>query len=388
MYGAVRGSQPYDGRITVETLAALRSLDQAQARRPLIIGCWPAARSNPYQALLYGRSWQHGAAVVGLSSQQDIDTISTIVQGRARLALHLHWTREVLAGITDEVQAQGAIADFTARLDRFSAAGGTLIWTVHNLLPHDCALPHLEALLQREIAERAAIIHVLTRATTEAVADQFTIPASRALHIPHPNYISTYPDHVTREQARFDLGLDLDAMVFSTVGALQPYKGLPALLSAFRTIADSDARPHQLIVAGRPAADGSVDDVLADIAAHPRTVVRADRIPDVDMQRYLKAADVAVLPYERSLNSGALIMALGFGTPVVAPDTPATREVVRADHAELFRPGDPQSLLAAMRAARRLANPAARASARARAERFDPVALSEAFFSEVNERVL
>ena len=58
MYGSIRGATPYDGRVLVETLAALRSLEQSKADNPTVLGYWPAARSNPYQSLLYADAWE------------------------------------------------------------------------------------------------------------------------------------------------------------------------------------------------------------------------------------------------------------------------------------------------------------------------------------------
>ena len=107
----------------------------------------------------------------------------------------------------------------------------------------------------------------------------------------------------------------------------------------------------------------------------------------MDLQRYLNAADIAVLPYRRSLNSGVLLLAMSFGLPAIVPALSSTREVITEDFAVTFDPGHSDDLLRAMRTSDRLLNPAARAAARARAEAFNANTLSAHFFSELRLRL-
>src|SRR5205085_5399609 len=44
-------------------------------------------------------------------------------------------------------------------------------------------------------------------------------------------------------------------------------------------------------------------------------------IGDDELQLFLNAADLVVLPYERVLNSGSALLALSFGRPVLVPRT-------------------------------------------------------------------
>jgi hypothetical protein len=55
--------------------------------------------------------------------------------------------------------------------------------------------------------------------------------------------------------------------------------------------------------------------------------VRTDLVPVDDMQLYLNAADLVVLPYGETLNSGAAILALSFDRPVLGPDRGAFAEL-------------------------------------------------------------
>jgi beta-1,4-mannosyltransferase len=388
MYGYLRGATPYEGRAVVEAMAGVRALHRIGTPSPVVLGYWPAARTNPYQALLYQQAWQQGFAPVALSTPQDFAQLLEGCEDHVTPVLHLHWTLEVLRGIDDVMEARAQMARFLALLDAFTAAGGLIVWTVHNVLPHDCTFPDLESALQREIVERAHVVHVLTRSTSEAVADQFTIPASKVLHVPHPHYIGSYADTLTREQARFDIGVEPDQIVYSMLGAIKPYKGLEDLLDAFDVLAAREPGRRCLVVAGLPDADGSVDDLLVRCESHPDVRLRAERVPDVDMQRYLKAADIAVLPYRRSLNSGVLLLSMSFGVPVVVPDLGSTSEIVDDRFARTFDPSRPGDLLRALEEADALVTTAsARTDARQKALEFDPSDLSRTFFTQVRSRL-
>jgi glycosyltransferase involved in cell wall biosynthesis len=159
------------------------------------------------------------------------------------------------------------------------------------------------------------------------------------------------------------------------------------LLDAFETLSERDPGRRQLVVAGAASPGPEVDDFLRRCVLHPFISLHEGRIPGEDMQLFLRAADIVVLPYLRSLNSGVLMLALSFGLPVVAPAVGGIAEVVTPDIGRTFTPGDADSLLAAMLAADELRNPEAREAALGRAREYDPGRLSADFSRAVVERI-
>jgi beta-1,4-mannosyltransferase len=69
------------------------------------------------------------------------------------------------------------------------------------------------------------------------------------------------------------------------------------------------------------------------------------------VQGYYAAADVAVTSFARVLTSCSVILALGFGVPVIAPGTGCLPEVVPLDAGWLYDERDPTGLRAALEAA-------------------------------------
>jgi beta-1,4-mannosyltransferase len=418
MQGTLRGFDAFPGAVTDDAVAALRALEaggtdgagaasgsgsgeahpearpgasrpearpDANRPDPLVLGYHLVARTNPYQRLLYQAAWDQGLAPVPVSRAPAIDELTALARLGFPMALHLHWTSRILEGTTTAAEAAAAASGFLDQLDAFRDAGGRLAWTVHNILPHGAEMEDEEARLQAGIVERSDVVHVLAAATPELVAPWFTIPGEKVLHVPHPSYAGAYADMVTRGQARHDLGLGADELVFVVMGAIRAYKGLGGLLDALD--AAPPDRPWRLVVAGQPSDEPGVDEVLDRAILHPRVALHARRIPPDEMQLFLRAADIEVLPYVRSLNSGVLMLALTFGLPVVVPAGGGLAELVDSSFARTFEPGDPASLRDALAASVELLTPAARAAATAVADAHAPGPLSERFARGLRARM-
>ena len=74
----------------------------------------------------------------------------------------------------------------------------------------------------------------------------------------------------------------------------------------------------------------------------------AQYIPDEELQHVMSAADVVVLPYLRILSSGAAMLALSFGRPVIAPRQGLLNDMIVSSVGLLYDPVDPQGLTATM----------------------------------------
>jgi beta-1,4-mannosyltransferase len=382
----LRGRVPGRGRLLPDAVQAIQYLEAAGQERPVLLAYHPVARVNPYTALLHGKLWSRGVAPVPVIRFTDLEALLPLAERGDRIVLHLQWTSDVLKEATTDAEAKDLAGEFLDRLDRFLGAGGRLVWTVHNVLPHDCPFPRAEAALQQAVADRAGLIHVLNAGTADAAAQWFTIEPEKTVLIPHPHYRGTYPDFITKDQARYELGVGPEEIVYAFVGAIKPYKGLEELLDAMDALRGYGDRPRRLLVAGKPDEDPETQQILDRTLLHPDTLLRPTAVPDMEMQYYLRAADLGVLPYRKSLNSGVLLLALSFGLPVVTADTPAAAEIVTPEIARTFQAGDTASLVEAMKAADELLDPAAQQAAVRAAERFDPAGIAQQFADAIADR--
>jgi glycosyltransferase involved in cell wall biosynthesis len=366
-----------------QLIAALPAAGAAVNARPVTIGCFSFTRNNPYQELLYADAVAAGVRVV--------PTWYPMWRGFPRddggpltnQILHVHWTSAVLQRAAGTFSAYRRLDRFRTAIRDFRARGGRLFWTVHNLLPHDVRHRTLEGELFRFLAEQADRIHVLGPATAAAAAPLGGLPAERVTVIEHSNYRGVYPDFVGRDEARRRLGLGDDDRALLLFGEIRPYKGLDLLLTAFRSAASTDARLRLLIAGGVTAGDEG-DALLEQCRADPRVVTCFERVPDSDVQVWLRATDLVVLPYRAIVNSGALHLALTFGRPVVAPMAGEVAALLHPDYAAGFAAGDPVDLARAIAVAvETLCTPAAAASASRAADRFPPERMAAEFLALV-----
>jgi glycosyltransferase involved in cell wall biosynthesis len=215
--------------------------------------------------------------------------------------------------------------------------GTRLVWTAHNVEGHGTAHPRLERRLMAWLSRRVDGLVALSEGGRKVVLERY--PQLRRAHgvvVPHGHYVGRYPCTMQREQARSLLGLADSGSVLVFVGRIRPYKNVERLISEFRALDEPGIR---LVVAGEPDAD--LDGRLRRAAVgDARIVMHLRSIPDDELQIFLGAADLVVLPYERVLNSGAALLALSFGRPVLVPDGPAMadlRDELGAHAVRLYR---------------------------------------------------
>jgi glycosyltransferase involved in cell wall biosynthesis len=264
------------------------------------------------------------------------------------------------------------------------ANGVPSIWTIHNVLPHECADRELEARLRQEIADRVDIIHVMCEETVAACSGWFEIPPSKVRVIPHPSYIDVYPNLVDRDTARDVLGLRPEDFVYLHFGQIRPYKGIDRLLGAFEQVSrvDADAR---LLLVGKPGRFEGIRQITDSARANPKVISNFNPVPDADIQLYMNAADVVVLPHQTALNSGALLLAYSFARPVVAARTGCLAGMVdETTGVPLDWADGPLALQNAMLAARAL-GPEHGEAAYARASEVHYLEIGERFAALVDE---
>jgi len=76
-----------------------------------------------------------------------------------------------------------------------------------------------------------------------------------------------------------------------------------------------------------------------------RILLRAEFIPDEEIEVYFKAADVLVLPYRHIFQSGILFLGYSFGLPVLAADVGSLKDdIVEGQTGFIFRPEDSAGL--------------------------------------------
>jgi glycosyltransferase involved in cell wall biosynthesis len=277
---------------------------------------------NPYQAQLYRSFSNVGIAASPVNVSFDYHRILGAQEMGVPVALHLHWLNVVLANAESTPDAIQRVDFFLENLKLFKSRGGQVVWTVHNRLPHDAVFANAELALRRGVAEVSDVIHVMSPSTAEVLLPDLDLPEERTVCVPHPNYLGCYPDYIARAGARHALGIEPDEFVFVLFGAIKPYKGLTELLEAFETLRTSSSRRLRLIVAGKPDASSEATEFVQRCRVNPDVLINPQSVGADHVQIYLRAADLGVAPYRRTLNSGAVALYQTFGLPALVPDDP------------------------------------------------------------------
>ena len=103
-------------------------------------------------------------------------------------------------------------------------------------------------------------------------------------------------------------------------GLIRPYKGVETLIEAFAQLPDAGA---SLRIVGRPVGPAMRQVVEDACAADARTSARLEYVGDEVLAKEIGEAQCVVLPYRDMQNSGALLLALSLGRPVLVPRSDA-----------------------------------------------------------------
>jgi beta-1,4-mannosyltransferase len=82
-----------------------------------------------------------------------------------------------------------------------------------------------------------------------------------------------------------------------------------------------------LLVAGDPHSAGLADEIRQAAGGDPRIRLDLRHVPDDEVQRYLRAADLVALPFRDITNSASALLALSFDRPVLVPARGAMGEL-------------------------------------------------------------
>jgi glycosyltransferase involved in cell wall biosynthesis len=237
-------------------------------------------------------------------------------------ALHVHWPEWLW-----RPSGRSSIR-WIAGLVRYLALARRLgllrIWTVHNLLPHECQLPDVPGLW---LVAREVDLFVCHSHDSERRVRQWLRPraSARTIVMPLGNYDGAMPPPAVTPDLRSRFGLPAKTALVGVVGQLRRYKGIETALDAIASLGDE----AHLVIAGRPVGDMSW---LLDRAAAMRSSVTViDRaLSDQELSDLVSLLDVVWLPYRRITGSSALLLALTAGVPTVASDLPFFREVLES----------------------------------------------------------
>lgn len=173
---------------------------------------------------------------------------------------------------------------------------------LHNVEPHESGDAAERRSLRR--FDRATDLYIRLNPTTLPPTNR---PVVTALH---GHYRDAYARHPFPEPETGRL------LYF---GIIRPYKGVDALATAFSAIDDPALR---LRIVGSPSV-GQRPIIEAHCARDARITSMLRYVTDAELVDEVGRAEMVILPYQEMHNSGAILVAMSLGRPVLAPRTPS-----------------------------------------------------------------
>lgn len=204
--------------------------------------------------------------------------------------------------------------------------GIRIVYTVHNILPHDSG-DHHRALYSRVYRQMDALI-CHRHETKIQLEQQFGITSQSIWTIPH-GLLFSEGSRPSREDARTRLGIATSCVVVLWQGIVKPYKGIPFLLESWRKV-EQTCPMARLIIAGSgdAAALDRVRQITDELKLQNSVQLELRFLSSDEVMLFHQASDILVYPYESITQSGALFTGISFGKAIVATSLPAFQEVL------------------------------------------------------------
>jgi beta-1,4-mannosyltransferase len=306
---------------------------------------------NPYQRSLY-RDLQGAGIDVVPDARFKLFWLAR--HRRDTEVLHLHWPQALYRvrrrprWIMRHLSVLKFVY-FIVRLVEARALGYRLVWTVHQVYPHEIRNRALDRVVPLILSRTCDVLLAHDEHTANNARTHLRISRNAIHVVPHPSYVGAYPELPAPEVARSELCVSKASVVFLCFGGVRGYKNIDVLLDAFASLRVVDAA---LVIAGLPADKKLARRIrtAADCDCRIRPLLQL--VSEQDVPKLFAASDVAVLPRGDGGTSGALILAVGMGVPVIAAKMPANEAITHGDTAAwLFLPDDRVSLRACLASA-------------------------------------
>jgi glycosyltransferase involved in cell wall biosynthesis len=133
-------------------------------------------------------------------------------------------------------------------------------------------------------------------------------------------------------------------------GNIKPYKGLDVLLRAFQALPPATRKSSRLVIAGRPHCDMREFQKLSlDLGIDSQVTWKLGFLEEPEVADLFRSATVAALPYREIDQSGVLMTAIAFETPIVASQLEGFQETIKNGvHGYLVPVGEVSALATAL----------------------------------------
>lgn len=309
-------------------------------RRPLLVGVtnWDPRDDNPYLA----RS-ADALGALGVTLVRTRLAPLTIVGlfGQGGRAMHVHWPEYLVRPVTASRLDAGLnlvrLLRVTLGLAMCRLLRLRIVWTVHNLGPHDRDASWAARQAYRFVAGTADVFVVHSQAAAARTSARYPRAEGRLVVVPHGHYLGAHPAATTpRAEVRAQHGVPEDAFLLLAFGQVRRYKRLDGLV---RMVAETDRADLHLLIAGAPSDDALAAKLEQARGGSDRVHLDLRRVPGDAVADLYRACDAAVVNHVELFSSGTLLLGLSQSVPVITAESDAARELAGWPAVSTFRDG-------------------------------------------------
>jgi beta-1,4-mannosyltransferase len=288
--------------------------------------------SNPYQGLLKDSLIKKSVEVYFGSSEHIFSNIRSVLSSWKPQIIHVHWLTRFLNsnGLFEQIVKSSL---FIIEIMLIKLIGIKIVWTVHNITSHEPKSINIEIFYRKIFAKLCNRIIVHCTFAKEEIVRLFNTKKNKIETIPMGNFVGKYKNKLSRYEARKILDVGKDELVFLNIGKIRDYKGIFDLTYAFQKNRNSGIK---IFIIGK-VSDKEIRKRLNVSADQNKNIIlKLEYIPDEDIQIYLNASDLLILPYKNILTSSTAILGMSFQKAVIAPSIGCIPELLAKQQRDLL----------------------------------------------------
>ncbi len=225
--------------------------------------------------------------------------------------------------------------------------GYRIIWTVHNLYPHEMFFPIFDKTARIFMAKIAHSVIVHCEKAKEELSHNF-FRRKNVFVIPLGIYPKLSEEIVNTAFVKECLGIPKENLVFLFFGNIRPYKNVDYLISQFNKINDSSIT---LLIAGHSQSSDLQKELYNLVGDNKRIRFIIKWLENFELHQLLSCADVVALPFKKILTSSTVMLSLSYGKPIIAPDLGCLSYLIDNQTGFLYNPSKMDGLSYALKEA-------------------------------------
>lgn len=209
----------------------------------------------------------------------------------------------------------------------YRMSGGTVVWTLHNKLPHDNPYLRINRRIRRSFAKLSTKLHVHCNAAINEMSTFLKVSKHKFFVVRHPDYPVK---SISREEAldgikgkyshylQDEKDIQLHEEIYLMLGQIKPYKGIEELVDLF--LNNTRLSNKKLLIAGRIKDDAYGNRLIQKTKTSKHIILIPEFIPDEDAPLFFNFCTYVIFNYRAILTSGGAIEALNYKKKIIAPN--------------------------------------------------------------------